>query len=57
VNDIELRDYFAAQALGLWMVDDEDLKKIKCGLEPDHELIAKFCYDLAEAMLKERTRR
>lgn len=51
---MSLRDYFAAQALALWRIDDADLKNLKDGRLPQHAAVAKFCYELADAMLKAR---
>jgi len=50
-----LRDYFAAQALALWRIDDADLRDLKDGQLPRHEVVAKFCYELADAMIRART--
>ncbi len=52
-----LRDYFAAKAINLFWINEEELKKIVAGYNPKHETVAKFSYDLAESMLKERENR
>lgn len=52
-----LRDYFAAQAINMWYIDENDLKNI---INPHkhqrHDIIAKFNYDLADEMIKERSK-
>lgn len=55
---MSLKDCFAAQAISLFSLSDEELDKIKNkGYGPNHQFVAKFCYDLAEEMLRERMRR
>lgn len=55
---MSLKDYFAAQAIDLFSLSDEELDQIKNkGYAPNHKFVAKFCYDLAEEMLRERMRR
>lgn len=47
-SEIELRDYFAAQAIRMFSLNDAEVAK------PRHDIAARFCYDLADAMLAER---
>lgn len=50
-----LRDYFAAQAVGLFQLNDENIKAMMMQQgSPMHDLVAQFCYGLADAMMKER---
>jgi hypothetical protein len=51
-----LRDYFAAQALALFSLDERDMIRFARGERPQHEKTAEFCYSLADAMLKERNK-
>lgn len=52
-----LRDYFAAQAVHCFQLDDASINVIIKGAgTPMHEVVAKFCYDFADAMMKERER-
>lgn len=44
---------FAAEAMGMWRIDDNDLKKILEGHFPRHNIMAKFCGDSADAMIAE----
>lgn len=53
-SEIELRDFFAAQAIHCFQMNDVELRKLLNGHFPMHEVVAKFCYGLADAMLKER---
>ena len=48
-----LRDSFAVQALSLFHLTEEDVLAFERGEKPNHKLVAKFCYDLAEAMIEE----
>lgn len=56
-SEIELRDYFAAQAIHCFQLQDKDMDILvhEQG-RPMHEVAAKFCYGLADAMMKERER-
>ena len=47
-RDMTLRDHFAAEALRGFVVDNL--------LQPSNEQMAKACYELADAMLKERAK-
>jgi hypothetical protein len=49
-----LRDVFAKEAIGCWRIDKDDLDVILTGGIPDHKMVAKFCYGLADAMIKAR---
>ena len=51
---MSLRDWFAGQALGVWQVTEDDIKAIRAGAAPRHDLVAQFCWGLADAMLKAR---
>jgi hypothetical protein len=55
-----LRDYFAGQVLVGMLVDSKTLAAIKEVAEEDNknpsETIASNCYELADAMLKERNK-
>lgn len=56
-SEIELRDYFAAHAVHCFQLDDASINVIIRGAgTPMHEVVAKFCYDFADAMMKERRR-
>lgn len=55
-SGMTLRDYFAGKAIGLFAIEKEDLQKLNAGIRPDHKIAAKFCYDLADAMIAERER-
>lgn len=57
VDSILMRDYFAAQAVHCFQLDDASINVIIKGAgTPMHEVVAKFCYDFADAMMKERSR-
>ena len=45
-RDMTMRDYFAAEALRGFITDEF--------IQPRYEQVAKACYELADAMLKER---
>ena len=50
-----LRDYFAAQASHMFQLDNDDTENLCAGIgTPRHDIAAKFCYQLADAMLKAR---
>jgi hypothetical protein len=53
-NGMTLRDWFAGKAIALWNIDGKDLSQLEVGNKPNHELVAEFCYSLADAMIKER---
>ena len=58
VNLIEdLRDWLAGQAIHLFPLTPTNIRDLKSGQPPDHEFVAKFCYDIAEAMMLERGKR
>lgn len=49
-----LRDYFAAKAIGLFGIEEKQLADLIQGDTPNHEVVARFCYGLADAMMAER---
>jgi hypothetical protein len=49
-----LRDYFAAQAINMWYIDEQDLENIVDGKTIQHDIVSKFNYDLADEMIKQR---
>ena len=49
-----LRDWFAGKAISIFDVGQEEIQRIQKGDPPDHKTVAKFCYKLADIMLKER---
>ena len=50
-----LRDKFADSAISLFPLADDDVRALVSGaMRPRHDIVAKFCYDLADAMLEER---
>ncbi len=51
---MSLRDYFAGQAVLIFEFDQDTLKLLQAGRTPDHTRVAKFCYEIADAMLEER---
>ena len=52
--NINVRDLFAAQAIRCFTINDEEVAKLLAGVQPRHDIVAKFCYDLADAMMKQR---
>lgn len=48
-----LRVYFAAKALHIWDMDNTDVKKLQVGSIPNHKIVAKFCVELADALIEE----
>lgn len=51
---MELRDYFAAQAIVLFSLGDKEIKRLENGERLDHRSVAACCYGLADAMMEER---
>ena len=51
---MSLRDYFAAKAMHCFPLTPGDIDDLLCGRRPNHTAVAKFCYELADAMLKAR---
>jgi hypothetical protein len=51
---MSLRDYFAGQALITLPLSEFDVRRLQASLSPDYQVIARICYNLADAMLKER---
>lgn len=57
VGGMNLRDYFAAHAIGQVVIDSDELHEArKAGAAGVATLIAKACYEFADAMLKARER-
>lgn len=57
-SESELRDYFAGQAIGLLVLDSTNIRSLQENKGyPMHELVADFCYNLADAMLKRREKK
>ena len=54
---VDLHDWFAGQAIQLFSLTPESMRDLMNGQPPDHEFVAKFCYDLADAMMAERDKR
>lgn len=52
-----LRDLFAGRALGLFPLSDQNLAALQNGRRPNHALVARFCYDAADALIAERKKR
>lgn len=52
----ELRDNIAIEAINLFSTDKEDILKILENIPARHDIVAKFCYDIANAMIKERSK-
>lgn len=50
-------DRCAIQAMGLFSLDNDEIRKFTKGEKPNHPLMANFCYDAAQAMVAERRRR
>ncbi len=46
------REYFASQALNLWQMEQGDLLELENGNTPNHRLVAKFCVELADALIE-----
>ena len=52
---MSLRDKFADSAIKLFPLTEENVYELKAGTgDPRHDLVAGFCYDLADAMLEAR---
>lgn len=51
-----LRDAIAIEAINIFSTNKEDILKILENIPARHDLVAKFCYDLANAMIKERSK-
>jgi hypothetical protein len=49
-----LRDYFAAKAVTLFTLEDKHVVALREGAQPAHDVVAKFCYGLADSMLAAR---
>lgn len=52
-----LRDYFAGQAISCFQLHDVAMEALMQGGRPMHEVVAEFCYGLADAMLAERIKK
>lgn len=58
VSDGLLRDFFAGQAIHCFTLTSENVAQLEQGVgSPQHDLVATFCYALADAMLKARERK
>lgn len=55
--NVDIRDWFASQALHQFSLSDLEVFRLQHGTRPDFELIARFCYDTADAMMAERAKR
>lgn len=52
---ISMRDYFAAKAISLFSLDNDEVRLwLKGQKTPLHDKVAEFCYQVADAMLEER---
>lgn len=52
-----LRDMYAGGAMGLFSMDEKNVTGLLAGETFDHQLVARFCFDLADAMIAERAKR
>lgn len=51
---MSLRDYYAGQAIKLFPLSQENIDQLQSGkAAPNHAVVAKFCCDLADALIKE----
>ena len=55
-DGVTIRDYFAAKAIQLFSIERDEMEKVLEGRLPRHDRVARFCYGLADAMLKERNK-
>lgn len=53
-SGMSLRDYFAGQALQLFSLTDAEVEKLLAGHWARHDIVAEFCYGVADAMLEAR---
>lgn len=51
---MSLRDWFAGQAIALFPMSEKNVEALLVGAKPRHDIVASFCYDLADAMLEAR---
>ena len=51
------RDEIALVAMRLFSMDSEGVRMLQTGNYPQHHVVAKFCYDLADAMIDEGHKR
>lgn len=57
-EEANLRDIYAGLAINCFSLDNDDVRKLQShNSYAQHELVAKFCYDLADAMITERRKR
>lgn len=58
-EEAALRDKFAIAAIYCFTLNDDGVAKLLSpeGGYPRHDVVAKFCYDLANTMIAERRRR
>ncbi len=52
-----LRDLYAGSAISCFRLSEQQVKDIILNYEFEHELVARFCFDLADAMIAERQKR
>jgi len=53
-----LLEYYAGEALKLFLLSKENVEALLSGAPiPRHDIVASFCFDLAEEMIAERNRR
>ena len=58
VRGMSLRDWFAGQAVGCFFLDKENMVVLMNNAGwPRHDMVASFCYGLADAMLAEREKK
>ncbi len=47
------REALAMAALNMWKIEEGDLEKIQAGHSAKHSVVAKFCIEVADAMIEE----
>jgi hypothetical protein len=58
MSDEEFRDSVVLAALGMFSMNEKDMHYLRQGnSSPKHDLIARFCFDLADAVVKEKRQR
>ncbi len=58
LDGMSLRDWFAGRAINLFSLTDAKADELVEGtMLPRHDIAAKFCYNLADAMIAERDKR
>ena len=56
-REVQLRETFAACAISCFYVEEKDVAALQRGVPAQHDIVARFCWDLADAMMAERKRR